>query len=92
MTYFDRKWRLCACRVNAGYSQKEVAKILGVCEKTIVDWETGKTEIKMKYAQRLSELYIMPLAYIDFTKEGNATPLKDRIQEQEFQESMEDKR
>lgn len=81
MTYFDRKWRLSACRVNAGYSQKEVAELMGVCESTVVFWETGKTEVKMKYAQRLSELYIMPLAYMDFTKEGNATPLKDRLPE-----------
>ena len=84
MTYFDRKWRLCACRVNAGYSQKEVAEIMGVCESTVIAWETGKTEVKMKYAQRLSELYIMPLAYIDFTKEGNTTPLKDRLLDPEF--------
>lgn len=84
MTYFDRKWRLCACRVNAGYTQKEVAEYMGVCESTVILWETGKTEVKMKYAQRLSELYIMPLAYIDFTKDGNATPLKDRLQEPEF--------
>lgn len=78
MGFFDRKWRLCACRVNAGYTQREVADILGVSQKTVIDWEGGNTSIKMTRAQSLSELYGVPLAYMDFSKEGNATPLRDR--------------
>ena len=79
MNFFDRKWRLCACRVNAGYTQREVAEILGTCEKTILDWENGRTGVKMENAQKLSELYNIPLAYMDFTKEGNRVPLRDRV-------------
>ena len=78
MNFFDRKWRLCACRVNAGYTQKEVAKLVGVTEQTIISWEAGNTAPDMERAQRLSEIYQVPLAYIDFTKKGNATPLKKR--------------
>lgn len=78
MTYFDRKWRLCACRINAGYKQKEIAEILGVTEKTVVSWEQGHSAMKMETAQRLSELYLVPLAYMDFSREGNRIPLKDR--------------
>ena len=78
MNYFDRKWRLCACRVNAGYTQKEVAEIVGVSEKTIVDWEAGRTGVNMERAQKLSELYLIPLAYMDFSKEGNKVPLRER--------------
>jgi DNA-binding XRE family transcriptional regulator len=78
MSYFDRKWRLGACRINAGYTQIEVAKILGVAEVTIINWEAGKTAPKMEYAQKLSELYMVPLAYMDFSKEGNATPIRKR--------------
>ena len=81
MNYFDMKWRLCACRVNAGYTQKEVYEIIGVSEKTIIDWESGKTSIKMERAQELSELYRIPLAYMDFSKEGNSTPIRERIEE-----------
>lgn len=29
MNYFEMKWRLSACRIQAGYSQAEVAEILG---------------------------------------------------------------
>ena len=43
MNYFEMKWRLSACRIQAGYSQAEVAEILGCSDKTIVSWETGKT-------------------------------------------------
>ena len=82
MTFFDRKWRLCACRINAGYSQREVAKILGVAEVTIVHWENGISSPKMAMAQKLSELYVVPLAYIDFSKEGNKTPIRDRVAEE----------
>lgn len=82
MSFFDRKWRLCACRINAGYTQREVAKILDVAEITIINWETGKSSIKMSMAQKLSELYMIPLAYMDFSKEGNKTPLRDRLPEE----------
>lgn len=41
MNYFEMKWRLSACRIQAGYSQAEVAEILGCSDKTIVSWETG---------------------------------------------------
>jgi DNA-binding XRE family transcriptional regulator len=78
MGFFDRKWRLCACRVNAGYKQTEVAQILDVTPSTVINWETGTHSVKRAIAQRLSELYQGPLAYMDFSKEGNATPLRDR--------------
>lgn len=79
MSYFDMKWRLGACRVNAGYTQVEVAQIMGVCESTVIHWETGATAPKIEYAQKLSELYHIPLAYMDFTKEGNKVPIRDRV-------------
>ena len=39
------------------------------------------TAPNMEKAQKLSELYGIPLAYIDFTREGNRTALKDRKKE-----------
>lgn len=84
MGYFEMRWRLSACRVQAGYTQREVAQIIGTCEKTIVDWETGKTAPNMERGKKLSELYRIPLAYMDFTKEGNSTPLREREQRTEM--------
>ena len=82
MSFFDRKWRLCACRINAGYSQKEVAKILDIAEITIINWENGTTSPNMDMAQKLSELYVIPLAYMEFSKEGNKKPIRDRLPEE----------
>ena len=78
MSYFDMKWRLCACRVQAGYTQAEAAELIGVSEVTIIKWEAGTTSPKAEMAQRLSELYGIPMAYMEFSKEGNATPLRKR--------------
>lgn len=81
MDYFSMRWRLCACRVNAGYTQKEAAKLVGVSEKTVVDWEAGHTAPNMEKGQKLSEIYGIPLAYMDFSKAGNSTPLRERESE-----------
>jgi DNA-binding XRE family transcriptional regulator len=81
MGFFEMKWRLSACRVQNGYTQKAASALLGICEKTLVSWESGRTAPNMESAQKLSELYGIPLAYIDFTREGNRTALKDRVKE-----------
>jgi len=81
MGFFEMKWRLSACRVQTGYTQKEVSELMGISEKTLVSWESGRTAPNMENAQKLSELYSIPLAYIDFTREGNRTALKDRVKE-----------
>lgn len=47
----------------------------------IVSWETGKTAPKMEKAQELSDLYGIPLAYMDFSKVGNSKPLRERESE-----------
>lgn len=81
MGFFEMKWRLVACRVQNGYTQKEASELVGVSEKTLVSWETGRTAPNMENAQKLSELYGIPLAYIDFTREGNRVGLRDRVKE-----------
>ena len=34
-------WSIKAARVNAGYTQKDAAEVLGVSEKTVCNWEKG---------------------------------------------------
>lgn len=46
-----------AARVNAGYSQKEVAVILKVSNKTICNWEKGKSFPDAEKIDALCELY-----------------------------------
>ena len=81
MGFFEMKWRLVACRVQNGYTQREASELIGISEKTLVSWENGMTAPNMEKAQRLSEVYGIPLAYIDFTREGNKYALKDRVRE-----------
>lgn len=61
----------------------EILHSNGVIEEMflIVSWETGKTAPKMEKAQELSDLYGIPLAYMDFSKAGNSTPLRERESE-----------
>ena len=48
---------LKAARVNAGLSQKEVADILGVSNKTIHSWEKCDTFPSADYIDKLCKLY-----------------------------------
>ena len=59
------KFRLNAARVNAGMTQTEVAKTLNRNKQTIVNWENGATEIKVRELLRLSELYGIPIEYLE---------------------------
>ena len=59
------KISLKAARVNAGLTQEQAAKAIGKAKQTIVNWESGKTGIKYSDLIKLSELYGMPVEYID---------------------------
>ena len=62
------KIKLNAARVNAGLTQTEVARKLNRNKQTIVNWEKGFTEIKVNDLLALSELYGMPIEYLDVPK------------------------
>ncbi len=51
------KISLKSARVNAGYTQKQVANKLKVAESTVVNWENGKSIINAKNLFKLSYLY-----------------------------------
>lgn len=51
------KISLKAARVNADLSQKQVAKALGVSNKTVSSWENGDTFPSAKYIALLCKLY-----------------------------------
>lgn len=51
------KITLAAARVNAGFTQKEVADMLDVSNKTICSWENGKSYPSPKQIDMLCELY-----------------------------------
>ena len=59
------KIKLKAARVNAEMTQEDVAKALKRNKQTIVNLENGVTEIKVHDFIALSELYNMPIEYLE---------------------------
>ena len=59
------KISLKAARVNANLTQEDAAKAMGKTKQTIVNWESGRCEIKYRDMEKLSELYGMPMEDID---------------------------
>ncbi|MBK5253999.1 MAG: helix-turn-helix domain-containing protein [Peptostreptococcaceae bacterium] len=57
---------LAAARVNAGFTQKEVAKALNVGNQTVISWEKGESEPRVNQAIVLCELYNLPIDNIFF--------------------------
>lgn len=53
-----------AVRVNAGKTQKEWAKMIGVTNTTVVNWESGKTEPSLSQVRKMSEFSGIPIDYI----------------------------
>ena len=57
------KISLEAVRVNAKCNQKEWAELLGVSNKTVVNWEKG-TEPTLSQLRKMSELSGIPMDFI----------------------------
>lgn len=55
---------LAAARVNAGLTQEEVAKTLGVSKNTIINWEKGKSIPRATQMQKMCEIYNISEEYI----------------------------
>ena len=62
------KFKLKAARVNKEMTQGDVAKALGRNKQTIVNWENGVTEIKVSDLLQLSELYGIPIEFLEVKK------------------------
>lgn len=58
------KISLEAVRVNAGMSQKEWAKRLGVSNNTVINWEKGNTEPTLSQVREMSLLSGIPMDFI----------------------------
>ena len=57
---------LKAARVNEGYTQVDVAKILGVAVSTLRNWEKGITFPKQPAIEKMCELYNVQYDHIKF--------------------------
>ena len=62
------KISLKAARVNAGYEQKEAAKLLGITPPTLGSWERGDTLPSVGKVGEIENLYHYPSDFIRFGK------------------------
>lgn len=53
-----------AARVNKGLTQLEVCKLLGIGKNTLVSYEKYRTSPDAPMAQRMAELYGVPLSNV----------------------------
>ena len=60
------KITLKAARVNAGYTQKAVAKIMKVSNKTVGNWEKGISFPNAQQIEVLCNLYGVSYDHINF--------------------------
>lgn len=58
------KITLTAARVNAGYTIDEVAKKMQKNKVTIINWEKGRTSMKVPELEELCNLYKISKDYI----------------------------
>ncbi len=51
---------LKAARVNAGYTQEQIARKLNKSKQTIVNWELGRTDIDQANLAFICDIYNVP--------------------------------
>lgn len=60
------KMSLAAVRINAGYGQKTAAKLLGVSNTTLSNWENYVTFPPADMIPKICDLYGVPYDQINF--------------------------
>ena len=60
------KITLSAARVNAGYSQKKAAELLGISNKTLCRWENGKSFPDQPMIEKICNLYGVTYDMLNF--------------------------
>lgn len=51
-------------RKKAGYTQDELAKILGISKRTLAYWEKGESQIKTEKAEKLADFFGVTVPYL----------------------------
>lgn len=61
---YPPKISLAAARVNAGLTQKEAARQIGLSENTLKRYEAGKGKPRVDTMEKISAVYKYPKEYI----------------------------
>lgn len=65
------KITLKAARINAGYTQSQVAKIIDTTIRTVINYELGYTSPRYDVLQRLAQIYRIDVENITMPKRKN---------------------
>lgn len=65
---------LKAARINKGLTQKEAAKLLGISEDTLSNYERAKCFPDVQIISRIEDLYGLPYDRIIFCPENTVKP------------------
>ena len=60
-----------AARVNAGFTLDDAAKEIGICKRTLIKYEQGKTTPSIERKMKISEVYKFPIDNINFCNQVN---------------------
>lgn len=69
---------LRAARVNKGYNQKEAAKLIGVSENVISNWERYVSFPNVRHIKRIEEVYGVSYNDIDFLPKDNGLTVTEK--------------
>ncbi|WP_438719894.1 helix-turn-helix transcriptional regulator [Enterococcus sp. AZ103] len=70
--------KLSEVRMNQEVSQKQLATLLNVSQKTISSWEIGRTNPKPAQMQHLEDIFDIPKEEIFFTAFNYKNELNDK--------------
>ncbi|MDC7953228.1 helix-turn-helix transcriptional regulator [Liquorilactobacillus mali] len=70
-----------AARRNAGYSQNDAAKLMGVHPQTISAWEKDSTNLSITEVNRIASIYKLPTDMIFF---GNRNEFIRKLRERQL--------
>lgn len=63
--------RLKKAREETGYTQRDIAQIIGISKSTIASYETGRTEPKIETLGKLADFYGVSTDWLIGTKGEN---------------------
>lgn len=66
-------------RIAAGLSQEALAKRLGVSQRTVSTWETGRVALTVRRAKRVADILGVPMDQVDWPESHSRTRVGHRV-------------
>lgn len=88
---FHFKNKLSKIRQEAGLTQTQLAKALGVAQSTVNSWESGQRVPSVKSSQKISEFFNLPLEEIfaPYTEEVNLGHVSTSVSDKRNRDRLE---